>query len=237
MEKLQLILLIVLTCMSLIPVDVAHAKKGTQVLVPDTVKDTHSKYTALYKSGIYHTCTAILISSTAAITAKHCGGNRPLKYGGRIYPGASGYNTPFGYMNISTYTPHPKYDLAVIKGTLRDQDKFYRYYIRPFKTKVTGYTKAELQGFVGKATYSYGYPNKDRIYYQYRSDGEINFSQTTPLYLRTDLPTYGGQSGSGVFTKNSDFVGIIISRTPETYEGNVLPFTEDIAKWINKYAK
>lgn len=236
MKKLRLLLLLFLACLTLIPINTANAKKGTLVRVPDTIADPHSKYTAKYKSGIYHTCTAILISSTAAVTAKHCGGTRRLRYGGTIYPGASGYSTPFGYMNISDYIPHPKYDIAVIKGTLRDQDRFYRYYIKPFKTKVTGYTKDKLQGFVGKEAYSYGYPNLDTIYYQYRSDGKITFSQTTPPYLRTDLPAYGGQSGSGVFTKDSDFVGIIITRTPETYQANVLPFTTDIANWINSNA-
>lgn len=59
MKRLQLLLLFSLACFLLIPINVAHAK-GTQVLVPDTVKDTHSKYTAKYKSGIGHTCTAIL---------------------------------------------------------------------------------------------------------------------------------------------------------------------------------
>ncbi|WP_086428420.1 trypsin-like serine peptidase [Staphylococcus cornubiensis] len=237
MKKLRLVLSLFLVCLILSPIDSAYAKKGTQVLVPDTIKDTHSKYTALYKSGIYHTCTAILISSTAAITAKHCGGNRPLKYGGRIYPGASGPLTPFGYMNISSYIPHPKYDIAVIKGTLNDQSKAYRYYIRPFKTTVTGYSDQEFQKFVNTEAYSYGYPNKGGPYQQYRSDGMITFYQKKPLYLRTDLPTYGGQSGSGVFKKNGQFVGMIITRTPETYEGNALPFTKDIAKWINKYVK
>ncbi|QHW37988.1 trypsin-like serine protease [Staphylococcus ursi] len=236
MKKLRLLLLLSVVFLLLIPVDVTYAKKGTQVRVPDTIADSHSKYTAKYKSGIYHTCTAILISSTAAVTAKHCGGNRRLRYGGTIYPGASGYSTPFGYMNISDYIPNPKYDIAVIKGTLRDQDKFYRYYIRPFKTKVTGYTSEQLQRFVGKEGYSYGYPNRDSIYYQYRSDGNITFSQKTPLYLRTELPAYGGQSGSGVFTKDSDFIGIIITRTPTDFKANVLPFTTDIANWINKYA-
>lgn len=121
MKRLQLLLLFSLACFLLIPINVAHAK-GTQVLVPDTVKDTHSRYTAKYKSGIGHTCTAILISSTAAITAKHCGGTQHQSPAGTIYPGASGVSTPFGYMNIRYYIPHPKYDVAVIKGIKRDQD-------------------------------------------------------------------------------------------------------------------
>lgn len=99
MKKMQLLVLLFLTCFILIPVDVAYAK-GTQVLVPDTIKDTHSKYTAKYESGIRRVCTAILISSTAAVTARHCGGTQRATRAGTIYPGASGSSMPFGYMNI-----------------------------------------------------------------------------------------------------------------------------------------
>ncbi|MFP4965299.1 trypsin-like serine peptidase [Staphylococcus pseudintermedius] len=240
MKRLQLLLLFSLACFLLIPINVAHAK-GTQVLVPDTVKDTHSKYTAKYKSGIGHTCTAILISSTAAITAKHCGWTQHQSPAGTIYPGASGVSTPFGYMNISTYTPHPnpKYDIAIIKGTERDQDRFYKYYIKKFTTTVRGYTDDELSGFVGDEVYSYGYPNKKPapIKVQCRSDGNIYKHRTTPRpYLLTDMPAYDGQSGSGVFKKDGSFIGIIITRTKDN-KANTLPFTEDIANWINKNAK
>ncbi|PWZ83613.1 serine protease, partial [Staphylococcus pseudintermedius] len=50
MKKLQLILLLSLAYFVLSPVDAAFAKKGTQVIVPDTVADPHSKYTAKYES-------------------------------------------------------------------------------------------------------------------------------------------------------------------------------------------
>ncbi|MFH0715965.1 serine protease [Staphylococcus delphini] len=231
MKRLQLLLLLSLVCFFLIPADVTYAK-GTQVLIPDTVKDTRSKYTAKYVSGIRHTCTAILISSTAAVTAKHCGGTKYLKRAGTIYPGASGPNIPFGYMNIREYFPHPKYDIAVIRGILRDQSKAYHYYIKPFKTPVTGYTDMQLQRFLYEDVYSYGYPYKRSVYKQYRSDGQITFYQPKTVLLRTTLPTYEGQSGSGVFKKNGEFIGIIITRTPD-FQGNVLPFTKEIAQWIN----
>ncbi|ELD8123938.1 trypsin-like serine protease [Staphylococcus pseudintermedius] len=240
MKRLQLLLLFSLACFLLIPINVAHAK-GTQVLVPDTVKDTHSKYTAKYKSGIGHTCTAILISSTAAITAKHCGGTQHQSPAGTIYPGASGVSTPFGYMNIRYYIPHPnqdlfkKYDIALLKGTERDQDKFYKYYIRKFKTSVTGYTDDQFQKFSGKEIYSYGYPYKGSDFYQYRSDGSITRYVERFKSIQTDLPTVVGQSGSGVFTKNDDFIGIVIESTT-VRKGNVLPFTQEIADWINANA-
>ncbi|PXA01268.1 serine protease, partial [Staphylococcus pseudintermedius] len=178
---------------------------------------------------------------TAALTAKHCVGAKPAKRSGRIYPGLNGNKRPFGYMNISTYTPHPnpKYDIAIIKGTERDQDRFYKYYIKKFTTTVRGYTDDELSGFVGDEVYSYGYPNKKPapIKVQYRSDGNIYKHRTTPRpYLLTDMPAYDGQSGSGVFKKDGSFIGIIITRTKDN-KANTLPFTEDIANWINKNAK
>ncbi|MGS4009155.1 serine protease [Staphylococcus pseudintermedius] len=235
MKRLQLLLLFSLACFLLIPINVAHAK-GTQVLVPDTVKDTHSRYTAKYKSGIGHTCTAILTSSTAAITAKHCGGTQHQSPAGTIYPGASGVSTPFGYMNIRYYIPHPKYDVAVIKGIKRDQDKFYQYYIKPFTTTVRGYSDEELSKFVDQEVYSYGYPYKDGVFKQYRSDGKVNnYSKYLPL-LSTDIPAFEGQSGSGVFKKDGPFVGIIVSRARGN-EAEVLPFSKEIATWINNNAK
>ncbi|EGQ1611420.1 TPA: serine protease [Staphylococcus pseudintermedius] len=235
MKRLQLLLLFSLACFLLIPINVAHAK-GTQVLVPDTVKDTHSRYTAKYKSGIGHTCTAILISSTAAITAKHCGGTQHQSPAGTIYPGASGVSTPFGYMNIRYYIPHPKYDVAVIKGIKRDQDKFYQYYIKPFTTTVRGYSDEELSKFVDQEVYSYGYPYRNGVFKQYRSDGKVNnYSKYLPL-LSTDIPAFEGQSGSGVFKKDGPFVGIIVSRARGN-EAEVLPFSKEIATWINNNAK
>ncbi|EQA5989463.1 trypsin-like serine peptidase [Staphylococcus pseudintermedius] len=240
MKKLCLLLLLFLSHFLLMPLETTHAK-GKQEPVPDTVADSHSKYTVYFQTNSGRYCTAILISSTAALTAKHCVGAKPAKRSGRIYPGLNGNKRPFGYMNISTYTPHPnpKYDIAIIKGTERDQDRFYKYYIKKFTTTVRGYTDDELSGFVGDEVYSYGYPNKKPapIKVQYRSDGNIYKHRTTPRpYLLTDMPAYDGQSGSGVFKKDGSFIGIIITRTKDN-KANTLPFTEDIANWINKNAK
>ncbi|MTV21253.1 trypsin-like serine peptidase [Staphylococcus delphini] len=235
MKKLRLLLLLSLACFLFFPIDAADAKKGTQVLVPDTAKDPHSKYTAKYESANHQHCTAILISSTVALTAKHCGGDYKTLFNGTIYPGESGLSTPFGYMNIRVYDPHPKYDIALLKGTERDQSKAYHYYIKPFKTPVTGYTDMQLQRFLYEDVYSYGYPYKRSVYKQYRSDGQITFYEKNKVLLRTTLPTYEGQSGSGVFKKNGEFIGIIITRTPD-FQGNVLPFTKEIAQWINEHA-
>ncbi|HGH0792242.1 TPA: serine protease [Staphylococcus pseudintermedius] len=240
MKKLCLLLLLFLSHFLLMPLETTHAK-GKQEPVPDTVADSHSKYTAYFQTNSGRYCTAILISSTAALTAKHCVGAKPAKRSGRIYPGLNGNKRPFGYMNISTYTPHPnpKYDIAIIKGTERDQDRFYKYYIKKFTTTVRGYTDDELSGFVGDEVYSYGYPNRKPapIKVQYRSDGNIYKHLKSPKpYLLTDMPAYDGQSGSGVFKKDGSFIGIIITRTKDN-KANTLPFTEDIANWINKNAK
>ncbi|MFH0715966.1 trypsin-like peptidase domain-containing protein [Staphylococcus delphini] len=245
MKKLQLLLLMSLVYLIFMPIDFAYAageevKLDTvsnphQEIVPDTVRDPHSKYTAKYNYNPRFHCTAILISSTAALTAKHCVKTKSQTLAGTIYPGASGPSTPFGYMNISSYSLNSKYDIAVIKGTERDQDKFYKYYIKKFKTTVKGYTDQELKGFVDKEVYSYGYPYIGNIFYQYRSDGKITYYIDTFKLFYTDLPAVGGQSGSGVFTKNGDFVGIIIQSTTDK-KAHVLPLTTEIADWINKNA-
>ncbi|EIE3646376.1 TPA: serine protease [Staphylococcus pseudintermedius] len=235
MKKLQLLLLLSLACFILSPVDAAFAKKGTQVIVPDTVADPHSKYTAKYESADHSHCTAILISSTVALTAKHCGGDYHTTYNGTIYPGGSGLKTPFGYMNISTYIPNSKYDIAILKGTEKDQSRDYHYYIKPFKTTVAAFSDQELYGIMGLDLYSYGYPYKFSGYKQYRSDGSIYYYYKNAAFVHTSLPTYEGQSGSGAFLKDGRFVGIIITRT-EKFEGNFLPFTQEIAEWVNKNA-
>ncbi|WP_019166280.1 trypsin-like serine peptidase [Staphylococcus delphini] len=248
MKKLESALLLFFSCFLLMSFDSTYAKneleavpdtpqKPHQDIVPDTVKDSHSKLTAKYTVRPGLNCTAILISSTAALTAKHCVMSKQGTSAGTIYPGSSGSLMPFGYMNISSYALHPKYDIAVIKGTERDQDKFYKYYIGKFKTRVTGYSDSTLSSFVNKEAYSYGYPKKSDVYYQYRSDGTITYYVDSFKYFNTNLPAYGGQSGSGVFLKNGQFIGIIYEHTVVKNEAVVLPFTEDIAKWINENAK
>ncbi|EGQ4316120.1 serine protease [Staphylococcus pseudintermedius] len=207
--------------------------------MPDTVADSHSKYTVYFQTNSGRYCTAILISSTAALTARHCVGREPAERVGTIYPGQNGDKRPFGYMNIRTYIPNPNYDIALLKGIEKDQDRFYKYYIKPFTTTVRGYTDEELSRFVRNDVYSYGYPNRKSVPegLQYRSDGQIYKHRTTPKpYLLTDMPAgYGGQSGSGVFKKDGQFIGIIITST-KSKTANVLPFTKDIAKWINENA-
>lgn len=238
MKKLCLILLLFVSCFLLMPFNTTYAKKGEQVPVPDTVADPHSKYAAYYQVTPTRSCSAILISSTAALTARHCVGLKPAQRVGTIYPGLNGDKRPFGYMNIRTFIPHPKYDVALIKGTERDQDKFYKYYIRPFTTTVRGYTDKELYSFVGQDVYSYGYPNRSPApkKVQYRSDGKIyKYVKIPAPYLPTYMPGYSGQSGSGVFKKDGQFIGIISTKTKQN-TADVLAFTEDIANWINKKA-
>ncbi|MEJ7501215.1 serine protease, partial [Staphylococcus pasteuri] len=78
------------SCFLLIPFNTTYAKKGTQKPVPDTVADAHSKYAAYYQVTPTRSCSAILISSTAALTARHCGGTEPTERVGTIYPGLNG---------------------------------------------------------------------------------------------------------------------------------------------------
>ncbi|EHT3671592.1 trypsin-like peptidase domain-containing protein [Staphylococcus pseudintermedius] len=240
MKKLCLMLLMTF---SLIPFPLSNTTfaKGKQTPITDTVADRHSIYSALYKTANGRFCTAILISSTAALTARHCVGREPAERVGTIYPGQNGDKRPFGYMNIRTYipNPNPKYDIAILKGTERDQDEFYKYYIRKFSTTVKGYTDEEFRAFMGQDAYAYGYPHgkQFRNNVQYRSDGKITSYKTKPIpYLLTDMPAFSGQSGSGVFKKDGKFLGIMVTRTKKN-TANILPFTESIAKWINENAK
>ncbi|EMC0260587.1 trypsin-like peptidase domain-containing protein [Staphylococcus pseudintermedius] len=240
MKKLCLILLMTF---SLIPFPLSNTTfaKGKQTPITDTVADRHSIYSALYKTANGRFCTAILISSTAALTARHCVGREPAERVGTIYPGQNGDKRPFGYMNIRTYipNPNPKYDIAILKGTERDQDEFYKYYIRKFSTTVKSYTDEEFRAFMGQDAYAYGYPHgkQFRNNVQYRSDGKITSYKTKPIpYLLTDMPAFSGQSGSGVFKKDGKFLGIMVTRTKKN-TANILPFTESIAKWINENAK
>ncbi|MDE9753345.1 trypsin-like serine peptidase [Staphylococcus delphini] len=243
MQKLRFLLLMSLLCFIIFPIDNSYAQEASpdtatephQEVVPDTVKDPHSKYTAKYESADHSHCTAILISSTVALTAKHCGGDQPTTHNGRIYPGASGLSTPFGYMDISTYIPNPDYDIAILKGTEADQSRDYHYYIKPFKTPVTALSDQDLYGIMGLDVYAYGYPYKFSGYKQYRSDGSIYNYYQKATFVHTSLPTYEGQSGSGVFLKDGEFVGVLITRT-EKFEGNFLPFTQGIADWVNEHA-
>ncbi|GAB0218130.1 hypothetical protein JPSP4_02630 [Staphylococcus pseudintermedius] len=57
------------------------------------------------------------------------------------------------------------------------------------------------------------------------------YEKNNKLFL-TSLPTFEGQSGSGVFKKDGQFVGLLITRTQD-YEGNFLPFTQEVADWVN----
>ncbi|UXS21414.1 trypsin-like serine peptidase [Staphylococcus delphini] len=235
MKKLRFLFLMSLIHLIFFPVDDADAKKGTQVVITDTVKDPHSRYTAIYESVHLTHCSAILISSTVALTAKHCGGDYYSSFNGSIYPGESGLSTPFGYMNIRVYIPHSLYDIAILKGTEQDQSRAYHYYMKGFKTPVTALSNDELQDMVGRDVYSYGYPYKFSGYKQYRSDGDIKHYYLHDFFLYTSMPTHEGQSGAGAFLKNGRFIGIIITRN-QHFEGNILPFNKEIADWVNQHA-
>ncbi|PCF40771.1 trypsin-like serine peptidase [Staphylococcus delphini] len=243
MQKLRFLLLVSLLCFIIFPIDNSYAQEASpdtakephQEVVPDTVKDPHSKYTAKYESADHSHCTAILISSTVALTAKHCGGDHPTTHNGRIYPGESGLSTPFGYMDISTYIPNTDYDIAILKGTEADQSRDYHYYIKPFKTTVTAFSDQDLYGIIGLDVYAYGYPYKFSGYKQYRSDGDIKQYYLHDFFLYTSMPTHEGQSGAGAFLKNGRFIGIIITRN-QHFEGNILPFNKEIADWVNEHA-
>ncbi|ARJ51146.1 trypsin-like serine peptidase [Staphylococcus lutrae] len=212
----------------------ATSDPGKQTVVDDTTKDPKSKYNAKYEPSVGTHCSSVLLTSSAALTVKHCLGPSPSSFG-TIYPGESGLQTPFGYMNIRTYIPHSTYDIAILKGTDNDKSSAYKYYLKNIKTEVKGLTDDELDKLKGKKIYSYGYPYQFSGYKQYLSTGTVEFYEKTPHnVLRTTMPATGGQSGSGVFLQENDqLIGIIITATPNG-QANVLPISQEIANWINQ---
>lgn len=162
------------------------------------------------------------------------------KRSGTIYPGANENKTPFGYMNIRTYTPHPnpKYDIAILKGTERDQDEFYKYYIRKFSTTVKGYTDEEFRAFMGQDAYAYGYPHgkQFRNNVQYRSDGKITSYKTKPIpYLLTDMPFLGNR-GRAFSKKMVNFLELWSQeqrRTLQTYSHLLKALQNGLTKMRN----
>ncbi|ARJ51142.1 trypsin-like serine peptidase [Staphylococcus lutrae] len=234
-KVLLLILLLATLCLPISkPLAYAASDPGKQTVVDDTTKDPRSIYNAKYEPSVGTHCSALIINSNTAVTAKHCLGDSPKSLG-TIYPGESGLKTPFGYMNISSYFLNDKYDIAILKGTDYDKSSAYKYYLKNIHTIVRGHSDEELFNLKGRNVYSYGYPYKLSGYKQYFTTGTVEYYEKVPYnVLRTNMPTTGGQSGSGVFLQNTnDFIGIIITQTGG--KGDVLPISQDIADWINSH--
>ncbi|EJG5176152.1 trypsin-like serine protease [Staphylococcus pseudintermedius] len=209
------------------------AEEGTKVIVEDTKMDTIGKRTAIFEGPKGLPCTSTMLTSNFGITAAHCGNGFQEGSVGTVYPAQSGLSTPFGSMSISLFNPYNDKDIAFIYGQDSGKSKDYIHYQRDFaqtEIKLQGFTDDELKKMVGKKVYSYGYPYNYHAHKQYRFTGEITFANSD--FIKTNLPAYGGQSGSSVFSEDNDqLVGILVKGGDDDKNAILEPITKDIARW------
>ncbi|EJY6912483.1 trypsin-like serine protease [Staphylococcus pseudintermedius] len=209
------------------------AEEGTKVIVEDTKMDTIGKRTAIFERPKGLPCTTTMLTSNFGLTAAHCGDGFLEGSVGTVYPAQSGLSTPFGSMSISLFNPYNDKDIAFIYGQDSGKSKDYIHYQRDFaqtEIKLQGFTDDELKKMVGKKVYSYGYPYNYHAHKQYRFTGEITFANSD--FIKTNLPAYGGQSGSSVFLEDNDqLVGILVKGGDDDKNAILEPITKDIARW------
>ncbi|HGH0876513.1 TPA: trypsin-like peptidase domain-containing protein [Staphylococcus pseudintermedius] len=236
-RKISIILCLcfLLPILTLSSANAQQPSPGTQTIV-DTQKDPNGKLNARYDPSYTLYCSAVLITPNMWLTAKHCAGNQEKKgYIGAVYPGQSGASTPFGMMNISLYKPDPGVDIAILKGTETDKSSAYKYYIKGFKTGIVAYDLEGLKKLIGKKIYSYGYPGDKGETKQYRSEGIITNVNPITKELSTSMPSSPGQSGSGVFLENGQFLGILYgNENRTTYKSaKIQPIDQRLKTWID----
>lgn len=209
------------------------AEEGTKVIVEDTKMDTIGKRTAIFEGPKGLPCTSTMLTSNFGITAAHCGNGFQEGSVGTVYPAQSGLSTPFGSMSITLFNPYENKDVAFVYGPDNSKSRDYIYYQKEFaSTEITleGLSDEELYQLVGKKVYSFGYPYNYHAHKQYRFTGEITFANSD--FIKTNLPAYGGQSGSSVFLEDNDqLVGILVKGGDDDKNAILEPITKDIARW------
>ncbi|HEC2154257.1 TPA: trypsin-like serine protease [Staphylococcus delphini] len=208
-------------------------EEGTKSIVEDTKVDKIGKRTAVFEGPKGLPCTSTMLTSNFGITAAHCGNGFQDSSVGTVYPAQSGIQTPFGSMSITLFNPYENKDVAFVYGPDSGKSKDYIHYQRHFaqtEIKLQGFTDEELKGMIGKKVYSYGYPYNYHAHKQYRFTGEITFANSD--FIKTNLPAYGGQSGSSVFLEDNDqLVGILVKGGDDDKNAILEPITKDIARW------
>ncbi|UEX90847.1 trypsin-like serine peptidase [Staphylococcus ratti] len=203
----------------------ANATEDNRKLVTDVFNEKGSLATAKYESGKGHHCTAVMLTPTVGLTAAHCN-DRQFEEGniGTLYPGESGLATEAGHITVSTFNPYSTQDIALIKGT--NPTTAYAHYMQNVNTKV-GTVNDSLNG---KEVYSIGYPYEKSGYKQYKTEGTI--TNVAGNVIHSTLQSSPGQSGSGVFLKETDeLVGIIVQGN---LDGSIIVgITPEIRDWIN----
>ncbi|MEJ7541502.1 trypsin-like serine peptidase [Staphylococcus intermedius] len=239
MKKKVLMVLGVCVLMTMFTLSNVNAKDnptpGTQVVV-NTTTDPNGRLNGRYdpENGLY--CSAVLITPNMWLTARHCAGSKAQKgYIGQVYPGQSGWSTPFGMMIIREYDPDAADDIAIIKGTDRDKTAAYKHYIKSYNTMIYAYNPTDLPKLKGEKIYSYGYPGGKGGFKQYKSTGTITDYNRVTHELSTTMPAEGGQSGSGAFLDNGHFLGIVYATENKMgyLTAKIHPINERLKKWID----
>lgn len=221
MKKLLLILSFA-SIATFFPTDLhAQTTEDNRVLDLDVFKG-NSLYTGKFEGSNY--CTAVLISPTVALTAKHCEGNE-YKTGniGTLYPAISGTSTQAGNLPITTYNPYPgEYDIALLTGTTPSENM--SHYI----SKGANISKVnDVNTHKNKEVYTIGYPQDKGANYQYKTYGKVVNVEGNKV-LSTDIKTSPGQSGSGLFLKETDeLIGILNGN------GRFIAIDSTIRNWIS----
>lgn len=222
MKKFLTISMIFALFASLLFIPNVRANEDNRVLEADKL-DGNNLYTAKFEGSNTY-CTAVVLSPTVAITAKHCEGDS-FKEGsiGSIYPAQSGTSTKAGKLPITTYIPYDEgYDIALLKGDSPTNDM--KHYIKE-GAKIS--KESNLNNYIGKDVYTIGYPQDKGENYQYRSYGTVKDIQAGKI-ISTDIYTSGGQSGSGLFLKeNDELIGILSG------QGRFFAIDSTIRDWIN----
>ncbi|AJC95798.1 serine protease [Staphylococcus hyicus] len=221
MKKLLLTLSLA-SLVSLFPSDInAQPVEDNRVLDMD-VFEGNSLYTSKFEGTSY--CTAVLISPNTALTAKHCEGDN-FKSGqiGTLYPARSGASTQAGSLPITTYNPYQgDYDIALLQGTNPSSDM--QHYI---KKGVKISKERDINNYKGKEVYTIGYPQDKGENYQYKTYGTVESVEGNKM-IGTNIKTSPGQSGSGLFLKNTDeLIGILHG------DGRFTAIDSTIRDWIS----
>lgn len=212
MKRKRTITLYLCFFMSLLMMSNASAgvdpRPGTQKVV-NTTTDPNGKLNARYDPGHSVYCSATLITPNTWLTARHCAGVQPQTgYIGQVYPGQSGWSTPFGMMINRDFLPDSADDIAIIKGRDKDKTTAYKFYMRGLRTSTYEYNYEKLKSMIGQAIYSYGYPGDKGGFKQYLSTGVITRVNQHTKELSATMPAFLGQSGSGVYLQNGHLLGV-----------------------------
>ncbi|PCF43881.1 trypsin-like peptidase domain-containing protein [Staphylococcus delphini] len=211
-------------------------RPGTQQVV-NTTTDPNGKLNARYDPDNSVYCSATLITPNTWLTARHCAGVQPQTgYIGQVYPGQSGWSTPFGMMIIRDFLPDSADDIAIIKGKDKDKTTAYKYYMRGLRTSTYEYDYEKLKSMIGQAIYSYGYPGDKGGFKQYLSTGVITRVNQHTNEISTTMPAFPGQSGSGVYLQNGHLLGVLYGNESNIgyRSAKIHPIDHRLKTWIDK---